>query len=37
MLDRGYIGPSELALLRVADEPEDVVKIIKAAHTDLEF
>src|SRR5579871_597619 len=26
MLDRGYIGASELALLRVADDPEDVVK-----------
>jgi len=37
MLDRGYIGPGELALLRVADDPEDVVKIIKEAHTDLEF
>jgi uncharacterized protein (TIGR00730 family) len=37
MLGRGYIGASELALLRVADEPEDVVKIIKEAHTDLEF
>jgi uncharacterized protein (TIGR00730 family) len=37
MLDRGYIGASELALLRIADDPEDVVKIIKEAHTDLEF
>jgi len=37
MLGRGYIGASELALLRVADDPEDVVKIIKEAHTDLEF
>jgi len=37
MLDRGYIGDSELALLRVADDPEDVVKIIREAHTDLEF
>jgi uncharacterized protein (TIGR00730 family) len=37
MLDKGYIGASELALLRVADDPEDVVKIIKEAHTDLEF
>jgi predicted Rossmann-fold nucleotide-binding protein len=37
MLDRGYIGASELALLRVADDPEEVVKIIKEAHTDLEF
>jgi hypothetical protein len=31
------IGASELALLRVADDPEEVVKIIKEAHTDLEF
>ena len=37
MLDRGYIGASELALLRVADDPEEVVKIIKEAHTGLEF
>jgi hypothetical protein len=37
MLGRGFIGASELALLRVADDPEDVVKIIKEAHTDLEF
>jgi len=32
-----YLGASELALLRVAGDPEDVVKIIKEAHTDLEF
>jgi hypothetical protein len=25
------------AVLRIADDPEDVVKIIKEAHTDLEF
>ncbi|MGZ4433571.1 MAG: LOG family protein [Trebonia sp.] len=37
MLGRGFIGASELALLRVADDPEEVVKIIKEAHTDLEF
>ena len=37
MLGRGNIGASELALLRVADDPEEVVKIIKEAHTDLEF
>ncbi len=37
MLDSGYIGASELALLRVADDPEEVVKIIKEAHTGLEF
>jgi hypothetical protein len=37
MLGRGFIGASELALLRVADDPEEVVQIIKEAHTDLEF
>jgi uncharacterized protein (TIGR00730 family) len=37
MLGRGYIGADELALLRVTDDPEEVVKIIKEAHTDLEF
>jgi uncharacterized protein (TIGR00730 family) len=37
MLGRGFIGASELALLRVADDPEEVVKIIKEAHTNLEF
>jgi uncharacterized protein (TIGR00730 family) len=37
MLGRGFIGASELALLRVADDPEEVVEIIKEAHTDLEF
>jgi hypothetical protein len=37
MLGRGFIGASELALLRVADDPEEVVKIIKEAHTGLEF
>jgi uncharacterized protein (TIGR00730 family) len=37
MLGRGYIGASELALLRIADDPEEVVKIIKEAHTGLEF
>jgi uncharacterized protein (TIGR00730 family) len=37
MLDRDYIGASELALLRIADDPEGVVKIIKEAHTGLEF
>ena len=37
MLGRGYISASELALLRIADDPEEVVKIIKEAHTDLEF
>jgi uncharacterized protein (TIGR00730 family) len=37
ILGRGNIGPDELALLRVADDPDEVVKIIKEAHTDLEF
>jgi uncharacterized protein (TIGR00730 family) len=37
MLDRGYIGASELALLRIVDDPEEVVQIIKEAHKDLEF
>ena len=37
MLGRGFIGASELALLRVVDDPEEVVKIIKETHTDLEF
>jgi hypothetical protein len=37
MLGRGFIGASELALLRIVDDPEEVVKIIKEAHTDLEF
>ena len=37
LLGRGNIGADELALLRVADHPEDVVKIIKEAHTDLSF
>jgi len=35
MLGRGNIGVDELALIRVADDPEQVVKIIKEAHTDL--
>ena len=37
MLDRGYIGASELALLRVVDDPEEVVQMITEAHKDLEF
>jgi uncharacterized protein (TIGR00730 family) len=37
MLGRGNIGADELALLRVADDAEEVVKIIKEAHTDLSF
>ncbi len=31
----GNIGADELALLRVADDAEEVVRIIKEAHTDL--
>jgi uncharacterized protein (TIGR00730 family) len=37
MLSRENIGPEELSLLRVADDPEEVVKIIKEAHTGLSF
>jgi len=37
MLAGGNIGPDELALLRISDDPDEVVKIIKEAHTDLEF
>jgi uncharacterized protein (TIGR00730 family) len=37
MLARGNIGADELALLRIADDAEEVIKIIKEAHTDLEF
>jgi uncharacterized protein (TIGR00730 family) len=37
MLARGYIGADELALLRVADNADEVIKIIKEAHTGLEF
>ena len=35
MLSRENIGARELALLRVADNPEEVIEIIKEAHTDL--
>jgi uncharacterized protein (TIGR00730 family) len=35
MLDRGNIGADELALIRIADDTEEVVKIIKEAHIDL--
>jgi len=37
MLAGGNIGPDEFALLRISDDPDEVVKIIKEAHTDLEF
>jgi hypothetical protein len=32
MLARANIGPSELALFNVADEPDEVVGIIREAH-----
>jgi hypothetical protein len=35
MLAEGKIGPDELSLLRVADSPGEVVKIIKDAHAGL--
>jgi hypothetical protein len=37
MLADGKIGPEELALLRVADDAGEVVKIIKEAHAGLSF
>ena len=37
MLAKGNIGAEELTLLRIADDPEEVVKIIKEAHSDLSF
>jgi uncharacterized protein (TIGR00730 family) len=37
MLADGKIGQDELALLRLADEPGEVVKIIKEAHAGLSF
>ncbi|MGH3151873.1 MAG: TIGR00730 family Rossman fold protein [Streptosporangiaceae bacterium] len=35
MLARANIGPAELSLLRLVDEPEEVVKIILEAHSTL--
>jgi len=35
MLAEGKIGPEELALIRIADDPDEVIKIIKEAHTGL--
>jgi uncharacterized protein (TIGR00730 family) len=35
MLGRNNIGSGELALLRIADDPEEAVEIIKEAHIDL--
>jgi hypothetical protein len=37
MLTEGKIGAEELSLLHLADDPDEVVKIIKAAHADLSF
>lgn len=37
MLGHDNIGADELALIRIADDPEEVVKIIKEVHTDLAF
>jgi uncharacterized protein (TIGR00730 family) len=37
MLAEGNIGPEELALLRIADDPAEVVRIIKEAHAGLSF
>ena len=35
MFGSGNIGADELALLPIADDPEEVVKIVKEAHTGL--
>ena len=37
MLARANIGPAELGLLKLVDEPEEVVKIILEAHSTLTF
>jgi hypothetical protein len=37
MLADGKIGQEELALLRIADDADEVVKIIKEAHAGLSF
>jgi uncharacterized protein (TIGR00730 family) len=37
MMARGNIGPEEMALIRVADDTETVLKIIKEAHAGLSF
>ncbi len=37
MLGRANIGADELALLRIADGPEEVIKIIKEAHADMDM
>jgi len=35
MLAEGKIGPEELTLFQIADDPDEVIKIIKAAHKGL--
>ena len=37
MLAEGKIGQDELSLLHIADDPDDVVKIIQAAHAGMTF
>jgi hypothetical protein len=37
MLAEGKIGQDELALLHMADDPDEVVSIIKEAHKGLSF
>ena len=37
MLSQGNIGVDELELIKVADDPEEVLKVIKEAHSDLSF
>ena len=37
MLSEGNIGAGELELIKIADDTEDIVEIIKEAHTDLSF
>ena len=37
LLAEGKIGPDELELMQVADDPDEVVKIIKDAHKGLSF
>jgi uncharacterized protein (TIGR00730 family) len=37
MLAEGKIGPAELALLHVADDPDEVVKIVTDAHQGLSY
>jgi hypothetical protein len=34
-LAEGKIGPDELSLVQIADDPDEVVKIIKTAHAGL--